>query len=237
MNQRTIRRAAERKARKLQQQKLKAIAQGQTFDNNPNGPVSPEVPVNRSTGPTTPEGKSISSQNATKHGVCSRSKLILETESLDDYKALEARWFKAYNVNPKDPSTGHEAELIRTAVRADWLSQRADRHYTDLEADLFNQIPNLWDFTENQYKALALAQRYRTANANALTRARKALEDYRKNRRAELKAATPKSRPQPKRDLDFGGEDDIDKELEWMRKEAIRLGYANPDGTPTGKKD
>ncbi len=210
MTPRSIRRAAERKAKKQELKKLKAMSQ--------------------STGPVTPQGKAIASQNSTKHGACSTNVRLLDNESKADYQALEELWFDGYK--PENPL---ETDLLHKAVQADWLARRAERHYSNLEADLFNLTPNLIDWTPERHKLLALASRYRTANTNALTKARKALEDYRKNRRAELKAATPK--PEPKPDLDFEPDDDIDKELEWMRKEAIRLGYANPDGTPTGKKD
>ncbi len=212
MTPRSIRRAAERKAKKQELKKLKAMSQ--------------------STGPITPQGKAIASQNSTKHGTCSTKFRLLENESKADYQALENLWFEGYN-----PQNAFETDLVRKAVEADWLARRADRHYADLEVTLFTAAPSLLDWVPDQHKLLALANRYRTANNNALVKARKAIEDYRKNRRAELKAATPKTKPEPKPDLDFEGEDDIAKELEWMRKEAIRLGYANPDGTPTGKKD
>ncbi len=209
MTPRSIRRAAERKAKKQELKKLKAMSQ--------------------STGPITPEGKAIASQNSTKHGTCSSKFRLLENESMHEFKSLEALWFEGYK-----PQNAFETDLVHKAIQADWLARRADRHYADLEVDLFTASPNLIDWTPEQHKLLALANRYRTANNNALTKARKAIEDYRKNRRAEApKVITPKPEP----DLDFEGEDDIAKELEWMRKEAIRLGYANPDGTPTGKKD
>ncbi len=211
MTPRSICRAAERKAKKQELKKLNAMS--------------------HSTGPITPEGKAFASQNATKHGTCSTKFRLLESESVLDFKALEALWFEGYN-----PQNAFKTDLVQKAIQADWLARRADRHYADLEVDLFTANPNLIDWTPEQHRLLALANRYRTANANALTKARKAIEDYRKNRRAEApKAITPKSKPEP--DLDFEGDDDIAKELEWMRKEAIRLGYANPDGTPTGKKD
>ncbi len=212
MTPRSIRRAAERKAKKQELKKLKSMSQ--------------------STGPITPQGKAIASQNSTKHGACSTNLRLLDSESKADYQALENLWFEGYN--PQNP---FETDLVQKAVQADWLARRAERHYSNLEADLFNLTPSLIDWTPEQHKLLALANRYRTANNNTLAKARKALEDYRKNRRAESKAATPKAKPEPEPDLDFEPDNEIAKELEWMRKEAIRLGYANPDGTPTGKKD
>ena len=66
-----------------------------------------------STGPTSSEGKAASSQNALKHGSCSFSTLILKNESIEDFRALEKRWFQGYNVNPNHPENEYEAELIR----------------------------------------------------------------------------------------------------------------------------
>lgn len=51
----------------------------------------------------TEAGKQISSRNAVKHGCCAIGTLILKNENIEDYKALEATWFKAYS--PKDDVT------------------------------------------------------------------------------------------------------------------------------------
>jgi hypothetical protein len=201
------------------------------------------IPVNLSTGPTSPEGKATSSKNALKHGSCSFGTLILESESLDDFLALEKRWFQGYGINPDNPETRHEAELIRTAARADWFYQRADRNYCEIEAQMINTTPNMLIWSDDHHHTLARFQRYRTTNANILAKHTKALEDYRKNRITEStrtqrlnnlldKQAKAKAKPerQPKGELDW------EELLADMRRKAIQFGYANPDGTPTGKK-
>ena len=99
--------------------------------------------LHASTGPRTPAGKETSSRNALKHGSCSTATLILQNESLDDFLALEKRWFQGYGVDPASPETQYEAELIRTAARADWFFQRSDRNYAEVEAQLFTDQPNL----------------------------------------------------------------------------------------------
>ena len=201
------------------------------------------IPVNLSTGPTSPEGKATSSKNALKHGSCSFGTLILECESLDDFLALEKRWFKGYGINPDNPETQHEAELIRTAARADWFYQRADRNYCEIEAEMINTTPNMLMWSDDHHHTLARFQRYRTTNANILAKHTKALEDYRKNRilestrtvRLEIlldKQTKPKAKPQP----EPKPEPSWDEHLAGMRRKAIELGYLNPDGTPTGKK-
>ncbi len=168
-------------------------------------------------GPVTDAGKEKSSRNALKHGACSVATLLLDTESLADFEALEARWFL----------------------------QRADRNYAEAEALIFAAQPNvlLWD--EQHHRTLARFLRYRTSHTNTVARHRKAIEEYRKNRAVEAarsqtmehkdekmtiareKQAVYKTRNKPK--------PTIEETLVEMRETAIRLGYVNPDGTPTGK--
>ena len=136
---------------------------------------------NHSTGPKSPEGKSTSSKNALKHGYCSLGTLVLAHESLDDFLVLEKRWFQGYGVNPNNPATAHEAELIRTAARADWFYQRSDRNYCEVEAKVTKTEPDLLNWSDTQHQAIARFQRYRTTKANLLAKHRKAIEDYRKS--------------------------------------------------------
>jgi hypothetical protein len=49
----------------------------------------------RSTGPRGPEGKEISSRNATRHGCCSQ-RLLLPDEDPGEWEALRASWLKEY---------------------------------------------------------------------------------------------------------------------------------------------
>ena len=90
-----------------------------------------------------------------------------------------------------------------------------------------NEVEDLLQWTPGMDAGLARFQRYRTTNANLLAKHRKALEDYRKNRRAEAKA---KIKPEPKQETTWA------EHLLDMRRQAIELGFVNPDGTPTGKK-
>jgi hypothetical protein len=46
------------------------------------------------------EGKNISSKNATKHGCCADSTLILKSENSEDFPSLEAAWFETYKPEP-----------------------------------------------------------------------------------------------------------------------------------------
>jgi hypothetical protein len=191
-------------------------------------------------GPRTEAGKEISSRNALKHGSCSYATLILENESQADFNALEARWFLGYSINPNNPATAYEAELIRTAARADWFFQRADRNYAEAEAQMLNAVPNLLMWGEDHHRTLTRFLRYRTTHTNTLTKLRKAVEDFRKNRDQEAARAQAsehkdeqlvmskeklavykeKNKPEPT----------LEEEIEGMRQKAIREGYLTPDG-------
>lgn len=127
----------------------------------------------------------MSSKNALKHGACALSTLILPTESLPDFQQLEANWFAHYSINPDNPKTQHETDLIKSAVRADWLAQRSERVYVDLEAKYFTQTPDPSEWTEDQHRNLARFLRYRTSNTNLFAKARKAVDDCWRNRTTE----------------------------------------------------
>ena len=121
-----------------------------------------------------------SAQNATKHGCCSESILIMKSENPADFKALQTTWLKAYN--PKDAA---ETEMVHQLVEAKWYEKRCTRKLAEMETELMDSgSPLTW--TEEQQKALARFQRYTTARTNAVIKATKALEDYRKNRTSEV---------------------------------------------------
>jgi hypothetical protein len=131
----------------------------------------------------TEEGKNISSQNATKHGGCSEKHLILKDERLEDFHALENMWKTSYK--PRDLAEHHMVEQL---TRADWFFQRAERNMAEVEFGLM-ESGSPADWTEEQEKKLLRMQRYLTARSNLLAKAKKALEDYRKNRTNEVQKA------------------------------------------------
>jgi sigma-B regulation protein RsbU (phosphoserine phosphatase) len=178
MRNRTQRRAAEREA-------FKALRQSQRQRQNPSEPPMETIITNMNTN----EAKNNSAQNATKHGCCSESILIMKSENPADFKALETTWFKAYN--PKDNA---ETEMVHQLVEAKWYEKRCNRKLAEMETELMDSgSPFTW--TEEQQKTLARFQRYATARTNAVIKATKALEDYRKNRTNEVvKSENTKSR-------------------------------------------
>ena len=147
-------------------------------------------------GPRTEAGRATSSRNALKHGCCSEATLILQHENIADYKALEATWFNAYQ-----PREEGEVRLVRKLIDADWFLDRINRTVAEVESQMYLCSPLEW--TDHQHQKLGRFLRYQTARTNLVTKARKAVEDYRKNRSAEVVKAEKheiykeKSKPEP----------------------------------------
>ena len=152
---------------------------------------------NNQTGPRTPAGKSISAQNATRHGCCSTATLILPNEKLEDYKALEATWFRSY-----EPTDKAEEHLIHQLVTADWFLTRAIATYAEVEARIFAQNPDPLAWDHSHHQTLARFLRYKTTHTNNVVKHRRAIEEYRRNRTSEThKAGTPDHRQDPSQHL------------------------------------
>src|SRR2546422_9062588 len=69
----------------------------------------------KSHGPKTAEGRAKSSRNATKHGLSSRSPLVLECENDDDFQALHLNQMEIHQ-----PATPAEKDLVDQMVAARW---------------------------------------------------------------------------------------------------------------------
>jgi hypothetical protein len=115
--------------------------------------------------------------NATKHGCCALDTLILPTENIKDLKALSAAWYRTYS-----PKQDTETHLVDQLVAADWLLQRSVRTLADLEAQILAEQSNPRYWSDDDHKAITRFQRYRTANQNAFTKCRRAIEDHYKSR-------------------------------------------------------
>ncbi len=172
------------------------------------------------------EGRDRSARNATKHGCCADT-LILEHESIDNYKALQSVWFTTYK--PKDEG---EKNLIEKLVNADWLYQRATNALNQVEADLYEANPNPVEWTEQQQRTFGRFQRYQTAKANLFNQAKKAVEDHRKARQAELdraaKLALLEERLKAAKKKNNQKEPTWQEHLDDMKKQAISLGFKPP---------
>jgi hypothetical protein len=84
----------------------------------------------KSTGPRSLEGKSVSRFNALKHGIDAAS-IVIPGEDPDDYDALAADYLR--DLRPQSTS---EAFNVQTMLRADWQKRRLQR----VEADLFRTL-------------------------------------------------------------------------------------------------
>ena len=119
--------------------------------------------------PKTPEGKKRASQNACKHGLRSKSLLVLPGESEAAYEATRKGWTENY-----EPEGYHEMRLVEQLILNDWLLQRANRRMLEAEAAPVD---------EHYEHRLALMQRYKTSAERAFYRALGAMEALRKDRR------------------------------------------------------
>jgi hypothetical protein len=122
-------------------------------------------------GPTSLEGKAISSQNATKHGACSKT-LILPNESEEDWLLLLARWRDTYQ--PTDESL--EFDFVLKAAQAEWYRLRAQRNYDEFLLSMGGKPPHSWNPADVKTHDLSL--RYRTSAERAFQREYRLLEQH-----------------------------------------------------------
>src|SRR5271155_408140 len=81
-----------------------------------------------STGPVTPEGKSIASENSLKHGLAS-GRLLIPGENPEEFQQLLSSL-----ADEHQPATPTEEILVEKIAQAHWLTQRS----LPLQADLFS---------------------------------------------------------------------------------------------------
>ena len=84
-------------------------------------------------------------------------------------------WLERYH-----PETEAEYELIDQLVQANWRTKRSSQAFADFEAGLFQQNPNPATWSDEQFKRLALMQRYKTADINAFHKALRMVEFIKK---------------------------------------------------------
>ena len=128
----------------------------------------------RSTGPRSVEGKSVSRFNALKHGVDSAS-IALPGEDPDAYQALADNYDETYR-----PETAMHRFLVDSMIRADWHKQRLQRLESDLVRKLLAEAPGstLIDVMLSDSpaaKLLARTQRQIAAHERAWFRAHREL--------------------------------------------------------------
>jgi hypothetical protein len=97
-------------------------------------PTPRQIEANRlnaqkSTGPRTPEGKAVSSQNALKSGLDAESQFVYG-ESREDFAALQREYFDRFQ-----PRTPEERFQVDTLIRNEWTLRR-----------LFRAESHLWEY-------------------------------------------------------------------------------------------
>ena len=159
----------------------------------------------KSTGPRTPEGKAVSSQNRLAHGLCS-SALLLPGELQSAFDQLRAETHATYL-----PMTAEENVLTDQLTESLWRLNRARRVETRIATLVMKDICELLDdgsepvdrhpdhllaagFFNNSYDGvLSRMQRYVTSSERGYQRALKSLQQTQKNRPAQQ----PKPEPVP----------------------------------------
>ncbi len=137
--------------------------------------------MNKKGGPTSDQGKSISGQNATNHGMCQERFYLLPGESQEKFDSLCETWRKQYNLN--EPAV---PELVETLVERDWMQQRCTRNICKLEMQLAEaEAAENDDRIDRIERRLNNAYRYKTAAENSFQRALRALEKFRALREQE----------------------------------------------------
>jgi hypothetical protein len=123
------------------------------------------------TGPTSPEGRAISSKNSIKHGACSRT-LILPGESEESWLLLLSHWCQTYQ--PAEDSL--EYDFVLKTAQAEWHRIRTQRNYDVYLYILQGVSPFNW--TPDQIKKHDLNLRYKTAADRAFQREYRLLEQH-----------------------------------------------------------
>jgi hypothetical protein len=105
--------------------------------------------------------------------------------------------------------------MVQHLVESKWYEKRCLRKLAEMETHLMDSGSPL-DWTEEQQKTLARFQRYATARTNAVIKATKALEDYRKNRNNEVARVKKQEIAEQKADEKEGDEMSVEECLEEM---------------------
>jgi hypothetical protein len=139
--------------------------------------VAPK-PKPGATGPTTPEGKAISSGNSLKHGLAS-GRVIIPGEDPADFEALLSDLVKEHA-----PANETESLLVQQMAQSWWLMQRAIR----IQNETFTE-------TRVDTHKLALFLRYQTTHERAFYRALNSLQKLNRARKqAEREAQLNRAR-------------------------------------------
>jgi hypothetical protein len=160
-------------------------------DDNSDSP-NPEPKKRNSgrTGPTSPEGKAKSAQNARKHGACANT-LILPSESEFGWEILKSRWEDIYKPDPESL----EADFVLRAAQAEWFRLRVQRQYDDFMISIGGRHP--FSLTPDEIKMQDLMLRYKGNAERTFQREFRTLEAYYKSHKPAPSSKSKYSNPGP----------------------------------------
>jgi hypothetical protein len=119
-----------------------------------------------STGPRTPAGLAISSQNARTHGCCSQL-LLQPGEDPARWEELKASWISEYQ-SLNSPAA---IPLAIRAAEAQWALFRVRHAFDHVQYEISLEQPDFCLWTEQHHRRFARFQRYYTAADRAFHRA------------------------------------------------------------------
>jgi len=131
MTPRSIRRAAERKARKLATREARLVANRANATDEPALLSEAKTQKTPSTGPTSAEGKAVSSQNALKTGLTGKT-VLLPPDDPATFENHVTAYFTEYQ-----PEGLRECEIVQSLAETRW---RLNRIFA-LETAIFAQLP------------------------------------------------------------------------------------------------
>ena len=146
------------------------------------------------TGPTSSTGRDTSARNATRHGLCATT-LILVHENKADWDALLNMWLDGYQ-NPAEHSLLYS--FVMKTAQAEWFRRRAQKEY-DFFLGNHSNAP-ITVFEPHELKAFELVQRYLTTAERKFQRDYRMLEQHWKSHhkpQPERKLANKQSNPEP----------------------------------------
>jgi hypothetical protein len=164
------------------------------------------------TGPTTPEGKSRSSDNATTHGGTSQ-KLIVAGEHQEDFTNLLTGLVAEFA-----PETPSARLLVEDFAHAQWFLWRRIRAQNSAEHALYEAQPDPALWPDASFHTLANMERYRTTAERRFQRALRNLE--------HLKYAQLSQSNRDQRQQNFETRLSLDQERVDLQKERHSLAVA-----------
>jgi len=118
----------------------------------------------------------MSNQNAAVHHGTSTN-LIVADERLEDFVKLTDTL-----INHFKPSNAEEQHLVEDLANGRWMLWRRQRAQRAIEADVHSKQPDPAQWTETEFKRIALSDRYLTQATRAYNRALKNVESFAKER-------------------------------------------------------